>query len=260
VVKSYFAEKLGVDPSRIFSTAIMCCTCKKAEAQRPELFVGDVPAVDTVLTTREFGWLIKHMGIDFLHLKPELPDHPLGDSSGAGAIFGATGGVTEAALRTAYWMLTGEDLSEVALEFLPVRGLQGVREATINVAGTDLKVAVASGLANANKVLEKLKSGEVEYHWIEIMGCPGGCIGGGGQPYAGANAVPLDECLLQERSKALYNLDGDREVRCSHHNPDIQRLYQEYLGEPMSHKAHELLHTYYYPRLPMGVRPQEAQL
>lgn len=260
VVKSYFAEKLGVDPSRIFSVAIMCCTCKKAEAQRPELFVGDLPAVDTVLTTREFGWLIKHMGIDFLHLKPEAPDHPLGDSTGAAVIFGATGGVTEAALRTAYWMITGEDLSPVALEFLPVRGLKGVREATINVAGSDLKIAVASGLANANEVLEKLKSGEIHYDWIEVMGCPGGCIGGGGQPYAGANAVPLDECLLQKRGEALYALDGDRTLRCSHHNPDIQRLYREYLGEPLSHKSHELLHTYYYPRLPMGVRPQEAQV
>jgi len=175
-------------------------------------------------------------------------------------IFGATGGVTEAALRTAYWMITGEDLPADAINFTPVRGLQGVREATINVKGTDVKIAVASGLANANEVIKKLKSSEVHYDWIEVMGCPGGCIGGGGQPYAGANAVPLDEALLQKRAAALYNLDANRTLRCSHHNPDIQKLYAEYLGEPLGHRSHELLHTYYYPRLPLGVRPQEAQI
>lgn len=260
MVKSYWAEKMGVDPGKIFSVAIMCCTCKKGEAVRPELYVDGQPAVDAVLTTREFGWLIKHMGINFLNLKPEEADHPLGESTGAAAIFGATGGVTEAALRTAYWMITGEDLPKDAIKFEMVRGLQGVREATINISGIDVNIAVVSGLANTNKVIEKLKSGEKQYHWIEVMGCPGGCIGGGGQPYAGANAIPLDEELLQKRAAALYTLDDDRPLRCSHHNSDIQKLYAEYLGEPMSHKAHELLHTYYYPRLPMGVRPQEAQV
>ena len=259
VVKTYFAEKLGVDPDKIYSVAIMCCTAKKAEANRPELFLDGQKVVDDVLTTREFAWLIKHMGIDFLHLKPEEPDNPLGESTGAGVIFGNTGGVTEAALRTAYWMLTGEDLPADAIKFAPVRGLQGVREATITVAGTDLKIAVASGLANANEVIEKLKAGEIHYDWIEIMGCPGGCIGGGGQPYAGANAVPLDECILQARADALYDLDENRELRCSHHNPDIRKLYADYLGEPMGHRSHELLHTYYYPRLPVGIKPQEAQ-
>lgn len=259
VVKTYFAEKIGVDPQRIFSVAFMCCTCKKFEARRPELYVNGLPAVDAVLTTREFGWLIKHMGIDLLHLQPEPPDHPLGESTGAGAIFGVTGGVTEAALRTAYWLITGEDLPQLRLEFEPVRGLQGVREAMIDIAGRKIHVAIAHGLGNANKLLEKLKAGEAHYDWIEVMGCPGGCIGGGGQPYAGANAVPLDESLLQQRAAALYELDQTRPRRCSHHNPDIQRLYDEYLGRPLSHKAHELLHTYYYPRLPLGIRPQESQ-
>ncbi|MEI6499556.1 MAG: NADH-dependent [FeFe] hydrogenase, group A6 [Armatimonadota bacterium] len=260
VVKTYWAEKMGIDPSKIYSVAIMCCTCKKNEAVRPELFVNGMPAVDTVLTTREFAWVIKHMGIDFLHLQPEEADHPLGESTGAAVIFGATGGVTEAALRSAYFMITGEDLPAEAVKFEAVRTLTGVREATINIKGIDVNIAVVSGLANTNEVLDKLRSGEKKYHWIEVMGCPGGCIGGGGQPYAGANAIPLDESLLQARSAALYNLDEARVIRCSHHNPDIQKLYTEYFGEPLSHKSHELLHTYYYPRLPLGVRPQEAQI
>ncbi|MEN6305405.1 MAG: NADH-dependent [FeFe] hydrogenase, group A6 [Armatimonadia bacterium] len=260
IVKTYWAEKMGIDPSKIFSVAIMCCTCKKAEATRPELNVNGMPATDTVLTTREFAWLIKHMGIDFLNLKPEEADNPIGDSTGAAVIFGATGGVTEAALRSAYFMITGEDLPADALEFKTVRTLTGVREATINIKGTDVNIAVVSGLANTNKVLEQLQSGEKKYHWIEVMGCPGGCVGGGGQPYAGANAIPLDESILAKRSAALYNLDEARVLRCSHHNPHIQTLYKEFLGEPLSHKSHELLHTYYYPRLPMGVRPQEAQV
>ncbi|MBD3176419.1 MAG: ferredoxin, partial [Armatimonadia bacterium] len=259
ITKTYFAEKLGIDPENIYSVAVMCCTCKKFEAARDELFVDGMPAVDSVLTTREFVWLMKHMGIDFLNMPEEQPDNPLGSSSGAGAIFGATGGVTEAALRSAYWMLFDEDLADDAVEFSQVRGLEGVKEATVDFNGTSVRLAVANGLANANRLLERLKAGE-EFHWIEVMGCPGGCIGGGGQPYANANAIPLDEDLLRLRSEALYKLDVDREVRRSHQNPDIQRLYKEYLGEPMHGKAHDLLHTHYHPRVPFGVRPQEAQV
>ena len=258
IVKSYWAEKMGINPDKIFSVAIMCCTCKKFEARRPELGVDGRRAVDCVLTTREFGWLVKHFGIDFLHLKPESPDNPLGSSTGAAAIFGTTGGVTEAALRSAYFMLFNEDLPKEAVEFQAVRGLQGVRLAEVDFRGTLVRAALASGLANANDVLDHLRGG-AKYDWIEIMGCPGGCIGGGGQPYAGASAIPLDPQILTKRACALYNIDEARTLRCSHHNPDIQKLYADYLGEPLGPKSHELLHTFYYPRLPLGVRPQEPQ-
>lgn len=258
VTKTYWAEKMGIDPHRIFSVAFMCCTCKKFEAERRELFVEGMPAVDKVCTTREFGWLMKHMGIDFLNLQPEEPDNPIGSSSGAGVIFGATGGVTEAALRTAYWMLFDEELPDDGIDFCETRGIDGVREAWLDLKGNKVHIAIASGLGSANKLLDRLRAGE-EFHWIEIMGCPGGCIGGGGQPYAGANAIPLDKEALRKRASALYNLDAERTIRKSHLNPDIQRLYEEYLGKPMSEKAHHLLHTHYHARLPVGIRPQEAQ-
>ena len=260
VVKTYWAEKMGIDPHNIYSVAFMCCTCKKFEAERPELWVApDLKAVDAVCTTRELAWLMKYYGIDFPHLQPEPPDMPLGDSSGAGVIFGATGGVTEAALRSAYFLMFNEELPDEAIEFHQTRGLQGVREAWVDFRGNQLHIAIANGLGAANRVIDRLRAGE-EFHWIEIMGCPGGCIGGGGQPYAGANSIPLDEEVLALRAKALYDLDAEREVRRSHQNPDIQRLYREYLGAPLSEKAHHLLHTHYYARLPLGVRPQEAQL
>lgn len=258
VTKTYWAEKMGIDPNRIFSVAFMCCTCKKFEAERRELFVEGLPAVDKVCTTREFGWLMKHMGIDFLNLQPEEPDNPIGSSSGAGVIFGATGGVTEAALRTAYWMLFDEELPDDGIDFYETRGIEGVREAWLDLKGNKVHIAIANGLGSANKLLDRLRAGE-EFHWIEVMGCPGGCIGGGGQPYAGANAIPLDKEVLKKRASALYNLDAERTIRKSHLNPDIQRLYEEYLGKPMSEKAHHLLHTHYHARLPVGIRPQEAQ-
>jgi iron-only hydrogenase group A len=259
IIKTYWAEKMGVDPKKIFNVAIMCCTCKKFEAERPETFVNDMRAVDAVLTTREFGWLVKHFGIDLLNLKPEAPDSPIGSSSGAAAIFGATGGVTEAALRSAYFMLFGEDLAPDALEFQSVRGLEGVREAEVDFRGKKVLAAVASSLSKANEVLERMQAGR-KYQWIEVMGCPGGCIGGGGQPYAGLNATPLDPCTLQKRAEALYQIDRARPLRMSHQNPDIQKLYAEYLGAPLGPRAEELLHTYYYPRIPLGIRPQEAQV
>ncbi len=260
IVKTYWAEKMDVDPSRIFSVAIMPCTAKKFEAEREELGDEGMPAVDCVLTTREFAWVLKHMGIDFASLPDEEPDAPLGESTGAAAIFGATGGVTEAALRTAHWMVFGEDLPADAIEFEQVRGLEGLRFADVPFGDATVRIALAHGLGAANDVLDRVERGEMELDFIEVMACPGGCIGGGGQPYAGEGEMPLDETKLELRAKALYDLDGARELRCSHHNPDIQRIYEEYLGEPNSHRAHELLHTYYYPRVPLGIRPQEAQV
>ena len=258
MVKTFWAEEMGIDPAKIFSVAFMCCTCKKFEAARPELFVEGLPAVDKVCTTRELAWLIKHFGIDFLSLAPELPDTPLGESTGAAAIFGATGGVTEAALRTAYWMIFKKELADDALNFYETRGLEGVRVADLDFEGIKLHVAIANGLGATNRVLDRLRQGE-EFHWIEVMGCPGGCVGGGGQPYAGANSMPLDEKALAARAASLYGLDDERPIRRSHLNPDIQKLYADYLGEPMGHKSHDLLHTYYHARVPLGIRPQEAQ-
>jgi len=261
LIKTYWAERQEIDPKRIFSVAIMPCTAKKFEATREELFIDDqVRAIDCVLTTREFAWVLKHMGIDFASLPEEEPDSPLGESTGAAAIFGATGGVTEAALRTAYWLIFGEDLPADAIEFYETRGLQGLRRAEVRFGDQLLHLAVAHGLASANRVLDEIRAGNSELHFIEVMACPGGCIGGGGQPYAGEGELPLDEVKLQKRAQALYDLDAHRPERCSHHNPDIQRIYDEYLGRPMSHRAHNLLHTYYYPRVPLGIRPQEAQV
>ena len=259
LVKTYWAEQMGVDPAKVYSMAIMPCTAKKFEARRPELDVNGMPATDCVLTTREFGWLAKHVGIDLAHIRPEEPDSPIGMSTGAAALFGATGGVTEAALRTAYWMIFDKELPEDGLVFEQTRGLEGVREAWLDLEGTKLHIAIASGLANANKVLDRLRSGE-EIHWIEVMACPGGCIGGGGQPYAGTNAIPLDKELLRMRAQALYNIDDERAIRKSHLNPEIQKLYDSYLGEPLGEKSHHLLHTHYHARVPMGIRPQEAQV
>jgi NADP-reducing hydrogenase subunit HndD len=260
VVKSYWAEKMGIDPAKIYSVAFMCCTCKKFEATRPELWMSpDMPSVDAVCTTRELAWLMKYFGIDFANLAPEEADSPLGASTGAAAIFGATGGVTEAALRSAYFLALGKELPDDAINFYETRGVEGAREAWVDFDGTKLHVAIANGLGSANKILDRMRKGE-EFHWIEVMGCPGGCVGGGGQPYAGANSVPLDEELLRLRAKSLYDLDTDRTIRRSHQNPDIQKLYDEYLGAPLGHKSHELLHTHYYARLPLGVRPQEAQV
>jgi len=241
VVKSYWAERMGIDPERIFSVAIMCCTCKKFEATREELQVDGRPAVDCVLTTREFGWLIKHMGIDFFSLPREEPDHPLGESTGAGVIFGATGGVTEAALRTAYFMVFHEDLPDDAVEFHEVRGMEGVRVATLDFGGTPLKVAVAHGLSNANQVLDRMQAGE-EFHWIEIMGCPGGCIGGGGQPRMTTDAV------RKARISAIYKEDEGKQLRKSHKNPEVTQIYEEFLGHALGERSHHLLHTKYTPR------------
>jgi iron-only hydrogenase group A len=256
ITKTYFAQKLGVDPKKIFSVAAMCCTAKKYEAARPELEVNGMRATDIVVTTREIAWMIKSAGIDFLNLKPEEQDHPIGMSSGAGVIFGTTGGVMEAAIRTAYELYTGQTLVDIEVE--AIRGLKGIKEGKLVMDGQEIRVAVAHGLGNACKLLDEVRKDPNRYHFIEIMGCPGGCVGGGGQPYAGANSIPLDEEALKKRAQALYDEDRSKTIRRSHDNPDVQKLYKEFLQRPGSHIAHELLHTHYKQKFPKGIIPKDA--
>ena len=245
IAKSYYAEKTGIKPEDIVSVSIMPCTAKKFEIGREDEAANGVPDVDYVLTTRELGRMIKKVGIRFLDLPDEEFDAPLGLGTGAAVIFGATGGVMEAALRTAVETLTGEELKN--LDFTDVRGMEGIKEATYSVAGLDVKVAVASGLVNAKKLLNMVKSGEAAYHFIEIMGCPGGCINGGGQPHVpGPVRNTVDYRAL--RAKVLYDLDKGNPIRKSHENPAIKELYETYLGQPGSEKAHHLLHTTYVKR------------
>ena len=243
VAKTYYAEKMGIDPKNIVMVSIMPCTAKKFEIGRDDQNAAGVPDVDYSLTTRELGRMIERAGINFLGLEDEKFDDPLGISTGAAVIFGATGGVMEAALRTAVYTLTGEN----PIEFPEVRGTEGIKEATYNVAGMDVKVAVASGLANAKELLEKVQKGEADYHFIEIMGCPGGCVNGGGQPQV-AMGIRNFVDIRAERAKVLYNIDAEMPVRQSHENPAIKALYDEFLEKPGSHKAHELLHTTYVKR------------
>lgn len=244
-LKTYYAQKAGIDPKDIVSVSVMPCTAKKFEIGRDDQDAAGVADVDISLTTRELARMIKRVGLDFTELSDETFDDPLGESSGAGVIFGATGGVMEAALRTAVETLTGESLA--SLDFTEVRGTQGIKEASYNVAGMEIKVAVASGLGNARTLLNKVKSGEATYHFIEIMGCPGGCVNGGGQPQQPASVRNFTD-IRALRAKALYDQDAAMPIRKSHENPSIQRLYKEFLGEPGSHKAHEILHTTYVKR------------
>lgn len=247
VVKTYYAEKMGIDPKNIVSVSVMPCTAKKFEIGRDDQDAAGVPDVDIAITTRELARMIERVGLNFLSLPTdEKFDDPLGMSTGAAVIFGATGGVMEAALRTAVWKLTGE-AADSPVEFKDVRGVEGIKEADYDVAGLHVKVAVASGLGNAKSLLEKVKNGEADYQFIEIMGCPGGCVNGGGQPQVPASVRNFTD-IRELRAKVLYDLDESRELRKSHDNPAIQSLYQEYLGEPGSHKAHELLHTTYVKR------------
>lgn len=257
MTKTHFAKKMKIDPKSIYSVAAMCCTAKKYEADRPELEFDGMKGVDMVITTREIVWMIKSAGIDFLHLKGESFDDPLGISSGAATIFGATGGVMEAAIRTAYEMATGETLFEIELE--EMRGLKGVKEGKIDINGKEIRVAVAHGLGNANIVLEAVRRDPDRYHFVEIMGCPGGCIGGGGQPYAGSNSIPLDEDCLKSRAGTLYEIDKHKTIRRSHENPHIQRLYKEFLGKPLSETSHKYLHTHYKAKSPVGIIPKEVK-
>jgi iron-only hydrogenase group A len=253
LLKTHYAEKKGLKPEDIFVVAIMPCVAKKYEAARPEHAMADgQPYTDAVLTTRELAWMIKSYGIDFVNLPDGEFDHPLGLSSGAADIFGATGGVMEAALRTAAVKLTGQELGPLVFE--EVRGVTGLKEATIKLDGKEINIAVSNGLVNAKEILEEVKKGGKQYHLIEIMACPGGCVAGGGQPYPPMGMDVLDPQLPTLRAKALYQIDTDKQLRRSHENPAIQKLYQEYLGEPNGEKAHQLLHTHYHARMPRGIR------
>ena len=245
VIKSYYAEKAGVDPASIVVVSVMPCTAKKYEAARPELGHDGLADVDVVITTRELARMIKQAGIDFTRLPNEQFDEMLGDYSGAAVIFGVTGGVMEAALRTAYEVITGDKLAK--LEFTDVRGFEGVKEASYNLNGLELKVAVANSTGAASQLLDAVKAGEKSYTFIEIMGCPGGCVNGGGQPIV-SPTVREDVDVKGLRAKALYDEDAALSIRKSHELPAITKLYDEYFGKPNSHKAHELLHTTYTAR------------
>ena len=252
LLKTYYAEKEKKNPDDIYVVGIMPCVAKKFEAEREEhRMANGIPYTDAVLTTRETIWMIKAYGIDFNHLPDGEFDNPLGYSSGAADIFGTTGGVMEAALRTAGEKITGQPLTD--LNFTQVREAEGLKEATVRIGDMDVNVAVANGLTNAKTILDKVKAGEKQYHLIELMACPGGCIGGGGQPYPPEGYYVLDKKVNAMRAKALYSIDEAKTVRKSHDNPFIQQLYKDYLGEPGSEKAHELLHTTYTPREPKGI-------
>lgn len=245
VIKTWYAEKMGIDPKDIVVVGIMPCTAKKFETKRENQSASGYPDVDYSLTTRELGRMIESAGIFFKHLPDEEFDNPLGDSTGAAVIFGATGGVMEAALRTAVEKLSGEELK--SLDFTEVRGAEGIKEASYTVNGMEVKVCVVSGLANANAIMEKVKNGTADYHFIEIMGCPGGCVNGGGQPIQHAVVRNFVD-LKARRAAALYEADKDMPLRKSHESEAVKRLYAEFLGEPGSHKAHEVLHTSYVAR------------
>jgi len=244
LAKSYYAEKMNIDPNKIFVVSIMPCTAKKFESGREELTVDGLRDVDAVLTTRELAKMIKEAGIDFKALENDRFDKVMGESTGAAVIFGATGGVMEAALRTVADILEGKDLDNI--DYTPVRGLEGIKEATVKIGDLDVNVAVAHGTGNAGKLLERVRNGEADYHFIEVMGCPGGCINGGGQPIIMDKEKTEEVCRL--RAQGLYDIDKAMPMRKSHKNPEIKALYDEYLGEANGHKAHHLLHTHYVKR------------
>lgn len=252
IVKTYYAQKKGIDPSKIISVSIMPCTAKKFEADRPEMKSSGFKDVDYVLTTRELGHMIRQAGINFERLDEEGYDSLMGESTGAAVIFGATGGVMEAALRTAYEIVTGREVPFKNLNVEPVRGMDGIKAASVKLEGVktewaflegvELKVAIVHGLINARKVMEQVEGGGSPYHFIEIMACPGGCIGGGGQP------IPTNLEIRKKRTEAIYRADEALPTRKSHENPEIQELYKDFLGKPLGHRSHELLHTHYIKR------------
>jgi len=252
LAKTYYAEKIGVAPEDIFVVSIMPCTAKKFEITRPEMFINGLPTVDAVLTTRELARMIRDAGIEFRELPDSRFDNPLGYSTGAADIFGTTGGVMEAALRTVYEVVTGREIPFEGLAVTPVRGLSQVKEASIKIEGTkpeysylegvEVRVAVTSGLSGAKRLMRDVAAGTSPYHFIEVMGCPGGCIAGGGQP------KPTTKAVREARMRAIYAEDAGKPKRKSHENPFIQKLYEEFLGEPLGHRSHELLHTHYIPR------------
>lgn len=240
VIKTYYAKKMGLDPKDIFVVSIMPCTVKKYESNRGELNEENHPDVDAVLTTRELVRFFKMAGIEFSDLPDDCFDNPLGESTGAAAIFGASGGVMEAALRTAYFILSGRNLDK--LEFDTIRGLEGIKETSVEINGKKLNLAVVNGIGNVSKILEDVESGTSKYHFIEVMTCPGGCINGGGQP------IHHKTDKVQQRMKAMYRIDGKMKTRRSHENESVNKLYKEYFEEPNSHIAHKILHTNYYNR------------
>ncbi|MBN1340166.1 MAG: iron hydrogenase small subunit [Bacteroidales bacterium] len=252
LAKTYYAQKRNLDPAKVVSVSVMPCTAKKYEANRPEMRDSGYKDVDYVLTTRELARMIKQAGIVFKSLEEEKYDSFMGDSTGAAAIFGATGGVMEAAIRTAYEIVTGKEVPFENLNITPVRGMEGVRAASLKIEGclddwkflegVELKVAIAHGLTNANEVMKSVKEGKAEYHFIEVMACPGGCLGGGGQP------VPTNPEIRQKRAEAIYDEDMHMPIRKSHENPEIIQIYEEFLEKPLGHKSHELLHTHYVER------------
>lgn len=241
IAKSYWAEKMGINREDLIVVSIMPCLAKKFECKREEFSVNGNPDVDYVLSTRELARLIKQFNLDIKDMSCEDYDDPLGESTGAAVIFGATGGVIEAATRTAYEFFTGKKLEKV--DFTELRGLEGIREAWVDFNGTPIHIGIANGLKNARILLERIREGKEQFHAIEVMACPGGCIGGAGQPYHHGNSS-----ILKKRYDAIYREDANKTIRKSHENPSIQKLYAEYLGEPCGHKSHELLHTHYFDK------------
>ena len=252
MIKTYYAKQINKDPKDIYVVAVMPCVAKKFEMERPEHYLDGIKLTDAVLTTREVDWMIKSYGIDFVNLKDSEFDNPLGESTGAGVIFGTTGGVLEAALRTAIVELTGKKPEDI--EIKDVRAVEGLRERELKVGDMTLNVAVSNGLVNAKTILDKVVSKEKQFHVIEVMACPGGCIGGGGQPYPPKGYKILDPKLFAKRAEALYSIDKGKKLRMSHENPSIIKLYKEFLKEPGSDVAHKLLHTNYHQRFPKGIR------
>jgi len=251
-VKTYYAKARNLAPDKIVSVSIMPCTAKKFEASRPEMLDSGYRDVDYVLTTRELAIMIKQAGINFTSLEESKYDRLMGESTGAGVIFGATGGVMEAALRTAYEIVTGREIPFQNLEVIPVRGMEGVREATIKIEkpkkewafldGVELKCAIAHGLVNAKLIMDSIKAGKSNYHFIEIMACPGGCLGGGGQP------IPTNPEIRKKRAEAIYAEDESMTIRKSHENQEVLKLYHDFLKEPLGEMSHKLLHTKYTKR------------
>jgi NADH-quinone oxidoreductase subunit G len=250
MVKTYWADKMGIDPDRIFLVSVMPCTAKKYEIERMEdMYASGHKDVDLTITTRELARMLKTRGIDLAKLEDGVADNPLGEYSGAGTIFGATGGVMEAALRTAYYLATGTELPDPKIDF--VRGAKGIKKGKIELLGKEIRIGVASGLGNVSKLMNEIRAAkeagkEPPYHFVEVMACTGGCVGGGGQPYRSTNRVRL------ARAKGLYKEDEHASRRESHNNESIQNLYKEYLGAPNSEKAKKLLHTSYIAR-PMKI-------
>jgi iron-only hydrogenase group A len=240
IIKSYFAERESIDPARIVSVSVMPCTAKKFECSRPEMGTGHIPDVDYVMTTRELAQLLRIFGVDLPSMAPQAADTPFGERSTAGKIFGASGGVMEAAIRTAHYLITGQELAKPEIQ--PLRGMKGAKEIRTVIGELEVGAAVVSGLGNARKLLDQIRAGRKDLHFIEFMTCPGGCINGGGQP------IGADINAARARMQALYKIDQNEKLRLSHKNPHVARLYEQFLGKPLGEKSHHLLHTHYGPR------------